>query len=46
MNPTTDTIQQTLGSARNSAPSRKKYLWLGLLLLLLVAGGWYWFNKS
>ncbi len=46
MNPTTDTIQQTLGTAKSSTPSRKKYLWLILVLFLLIAGGWYFLQSG
>lgn len=46
MNPSTDTIQNTLGLTQNPVPSRKKYLWGGIIALLLIGGGWYAYAKA
>lgn len=46
MNPTTGTIEQTLGLNTPKKFPIKKYLIIGLLLLIMGGGGWFWMKNS
>ncbi|HLD23576.1 MAG TPA: efflux RND transporter periplasmic adaptor subunit, partial [Sulfuricurvum sp.] len=46
MNPTTDSIEQTLGLNTQKKSSLIKYLISGIILMLLIGSGWFWINNA
>lgn len=46
MNPSTDSIKQTLGVDSPKKSSFKKYLIIVLAIVVAVAGGWFWIKQS
>lgn len=46
MTPTTDSIEQTLGLNTPQKSSLKKYLILGVILMILIGSIWFWINNA
>lgn len=46
MNPSTDSIEQTLGLNTPKPSSLRKYILIALPITLLIAGGWFWMKST